>query len=72
MFQIMEIEKCVSPVGGRPAIENEAQGEQPLNDSHVVSEQVNNAMFGEVLSKCYFQLSNVLFVSYKLARRVML
>ena len=25
-FSIMEVEKCISPVGGRPAIENEAAG----------------------------------------------
>jgi hypothetical protein len=26
MFQITEIEKCISPIASRPAIENESQG----------------------------------------------
>lgn len=35
MFQITEIEKCISPLAIRPAIENEAQGED--NSSSYIS-----------------------------------
>lgn len=34
-FSILEIEKCISPVGGRPAIEAEASGEGSYMDEEL-------------------------------------
>ncbi|ELT90741.1 hypothetical protein CAPTEDRAFT_219540 [Capitella teleta] len=35
MFQITEVEKCVSPIASRPAIENESQGEGSYMDDEL-------------------------------------